>query len=210
MTKKYTTVAALLTRPLSPDETGVLTQARDAQPGDPIILFVCQEAYEQFPTDHVFTVTVAAPEEWNHLALASIIRGVLLAANEREDAHTIRHRCDFPQKPYIKLQFGRTIERLTRREQEVDHQIPFLFFRTSTHWFTVTLPQFPYEAIAGLIADAALSTEITMNFNLGGTVLHGDIGALGPRPRRYYAGYPKAPQKVTHRRGATTKKGGRR
>lgn len=149
---------SLIARGLTKDETETLYQSAKAKPGTPIALIVCQYGYREFPIDAAFAVTVRAPLEWNHVALATIIATVLRAANEFDDAHTKMPPDGFGDRfqPYCRLHFGRHIEREGGREVTVDRDVPFLTFRTAKAWYSVALPVFPAQAVADLIPHPAI------------------------------------------------------
>lgn len=173
---------SLINRPLSDGESSSLLLAGAAEPGVPIVLFVCQEGWGDFPVDRVFSVTVRAPDRWDHDALADIIRQTLIAGHERDGAHL-----DYTNEPhpyfrhYCQLHFGRHIEREGGREAHVDRKTPFLLFRTPKNWYAVALPVFPAQAVVDMLSDDGLSATLSCEFLTSPTVV--ERGHLGPYPQ---------------------------
>lgn len=168
------------------DNAHRLWTSTDAKPGDTIILQVCEEEWGDWPSRRCFDVDWTAPKEWNADAVRSIIRTVFLAVGEREDAHLKHATESIGRRAYFWLQFGR-YQRTNDREVYVQKNVPFLTFNGAGKRYQVTLPKFPYAAIAAFI-----ETEHSASFTVGPVNIFRDWP--GPSPR-----YIPTPRKRTRR-----------
>src|SRR5262245_20920227 len=177
-------------------ETSQLYGPKYVNPGDTILLQVCEEEWGDWPAERCFDVPWSAPATWDAEALRSLIRAVLKARGDREDANIVYAQQGLGHQTYFTLTFGR-YRTINGREVYGQKDVPFLHFGGLRRQirYAVTLPKFPYEAIAGL-----LEHEHAVEIQVGPVNILRD--PPGPAPRRVF-GDPK-------KKTARAKKGGAR
>jgi hypothetical protein len=160
-------------------ESSRLYGPRDVRAGATILLQVCEEEWGDWPAERCFDVPWTAPAEWNADALRAVIKTVLTARGDREDANIVAAQQGIGRQTYFALKFGR-YRHIHGRDTYVQKDVPFLHFGglRSQIRYAVALPKFPYAAVAGFLEhEHAVEIDVSVG---PANILH---DWPGPAPR---------------------------
>lgn len=135
-------------------QTNHLDPYTPARPGTPIVLYVCEDGWQECPTERVTEIAWTVPAQWNGLAVRNLIGHVLSAMNDRSGPANYSGPQAYCWFRYSKADIcGRHLH---------------LSFDSRRTRYCVGLPTMPKEAIADFLCDPDLSPDI--HFRIARTV----------------------------------------